>query len=108
MVKDTFDTIYQEGEDNGHLMVLNLHPWLIGQPFRVHYLKEALNYIMGHEGVWAATGSEIVEWYQQNHPAADEAAPSVLMVVVKDNLGKASSRTNEYYYAGSVTVNSLS
>ncbi len=68
MVKDSFDTIYQEGEENGRLMVLNLHPWLMGQPFRIRYLNYALDYMMGHIGVWAATGLEIVEWYRRNPP----------------------------------------
>ena len=68
MLKEAFDTVYQDGAENGRLMVLNLHPWLIGQPFRIRYLAEALGYIMGHEGVWAATGSEIVEWYRSNPP----------------------------------------
>jgi allantoinase len=68
MVKESFDTIYREGSENGRLMVLNLHPWLMGQPFRVRYLHKALDYIMGHREVWAATGSEIVEWYRANPP----------------------------------------
>ncbi len=68
MMKDSFDTVYREGETNGHVMVLHLRPWLTGQPFRVRYLSEALAYIMGHQGVWAATGSEIVDWYRSNPP----------------------------------------
>jgi peptidoglycan/xylan/chitin deacetylase (PgdA/CDA1 family) len=68
MVKESFDTIYQEGEENGRLMVLNLHPWLIGQPFRIRYLNDALDYVTSHQGVWAATGSEVVEWYLRNPP----------------------------------------
>ena len=31
-LKDSFDRLYLEGESNGRLMALNLHPWLIGQP----------------------------------------------------------------------------
>ncbi len=68
MLKDSFDTVYREGEENGRLMVLNLRPWLMGQPFRVRYLGRALEYIMGHRGVWAATGSEIVDWYRGQQP----------------------------------------
>ena len=68
MVKESFDTLYEEGADNGRLLVLHLRPWLMGQPFRVRYLKGALDYIMGHQGVWSATGSEIVDWYRRNPP----------------------------------------
>jgi allantoinase len=69
MLTESFDTIYQEGAENGRLMVLNVRPWLMGQPFRVRYLKPALAYITGHRGVWTATGSEIVEWYEQHPPS---------------------------------------
>ena len=70
MVKETFDTLYEEGANNGTLIVLNLRPWLTGQPFRVRYLNEALKYMLGHEGVWRATGSEVVDWYKENGPRA--------------------------------------
>ena len=66
MVKDTFDTLHREGASNGRLMALNLRPWLMGQPFRVRRLREALEYVMGHQGVWAATGSQIIDWYKAN------------------------------------------
>jgi allantoinase len=68
MVKESFDTLYREGAENGRLMVLNLRPWLMGQPFRVRYLDKALEYIMGHHGVWSASGSEVLEWYRANPP----------------------------------------
>jgi peptidoglycan/xylan/chitin deacetylase (PgdA/CDA1 family) len=68
MVQESFDTLYEEGAENGRLLVLVLRPWLMGQPFRVRYLKEALAYITGHEGVWSATGAEIVDWYCSHPP----------------------------------------
>tara|TARA_B100000809_G_scaffold149561_1_gene147084 strand:- start:9926 stop:10804 length:879 start_codon:yes stop_codon:yes gene_type:complete len=68
-VTDAFDTMYRESDTSGRLLTMNLHPWLIGQPFRIGYLEEALGHIMGHDGVWAATGSEIVDWFNNNPPA---------------------------------------
>jgi peptidoglycan/xylan/chitin deacetylase (PgdA/CDA1 family) len=70
MLKDGFETIYRDGESNGRVLALNLHPWLMGQPFRIGYLDDALGYMMGRQGVWAATGSEIVDWYKHNPPTA--------------------------------------
>jgi len=61
MIRETFDTLYREGETNGRLLVLNLHPFLIGQPFRIGCLDAALGYIVQRPGVWAATGAEIIE-----------------------------------------------
>jgi peptidoglycan/xylan/chitin deacetylase (PgdA/CDA1 family) len=68
-VTDAFDTMYRESDTSGRLLTMNLHPWLIGQPFRIGYLEESLGHIMGHDGVWAATGSEIVDWFNNNPPA---------------------------------------
>jgi allantoinase len=68
MLKQGFDTMYRDGSSSGRLMVLNLHPWLIGQPFRIGVLDDALGHIMRHQGVWAATGSEIIDWYQAHSP----------------------------------------
>jgi peptidoglycan/xylan/chitin deacetylase (PgdA/CDA1 family) len=70
MIKETFDTLYDEGATNGRMLVLHLHPWLIGQPFRIGYLDAALGHIMHHRGVWVATGSEIIDWYRRNRSSA--------------------------------------
>jgi allantoinase len=64
MVEDTVDCLLEEGSESGRLLVLNLHPYLIGQPFRVKYLERALASIMRHrDAIWFATGTEIVDWY---------------------------------------------
>lgn len=65
-----FDRMYRDGAQTGRLLVLNLHPWLIGQPFRIGYLDAALGEMVRRQGVWAATGAEITEWYRQHPPAA--------------------------------------
>jgi hypothetical protein len=70
MIKETFETLYDEGATNGRLLVLHLHPWLIGQPFRIRCLDEALGHILRPQGVWAATGSEIIDWYRSHRPVA--------------------------------------
>jgi allantoinase len=70
MLKESFDTLYQDGAENGRLLTLNFHPWLMGQPFRSRYLHDAIGYIMRQQGVWAATGAAIIEWYRQ-HPPGD-------------------------------------
>ena len=64
MLTESCDVLYENGSDNGRLLVLNLHPWLIGQPFRINYLDEALSTIMNTPLIWAATGSEVTNWYR--------------------------------------------
>jgi allantoinase len=70
LLGESFDRLYRDGARNGRLLVLNLHPWLIGQPFRIGYLDDALGTMMRRQGVWAATGAEIIDWYRQHPPAA--------------------------------------
>ena len=62
-IKDQFDVLYEEGAVSGQVMAIALHPFLIGQPFRIRYLDKALEYITGPQDVWFATGSEIAHWY---------------------------------------------
>ena len=70
MLKEGFDSLYQDGAQNGRLLVLHLHPWLIGQPFRIGYLDDALGHMLQRQAVWAATGAEIADWYRRNPPVA--------------------------------------
>ena len=59
-IKRQFDTLYAEGARSGRVMAICLHPYLIGVPHRIKGLDDALSYIAAHDGVWFATGSEIV------------------------------------------------
>jgi len=65
LVCEAFDVLYREGLDSGRLFALPLHPWCIGQPFRVKYLDQVLAHVRRYDGVWAATGAEIAAWYRQ-------------------------------------------
>jgi hypothetical protein len=64
-IRDEFDTLYAEGEVHGRVMNIAVHPFIMGQPHRIEALAEALQYILGHDGVWCATGAQIVDWYRQ-------------------------------------------
>lgn len=65
MVTEAFDRLHHDGAATGRLLVLNLHPYIIGQPFRIKHLDAALGHIVRKKGVWVATPQEIVEWYLQ-------------------------------------------
>ena len=60
-IRRQFDTLYAEGEKSGRVMAICLHPYLIGVPHRIGGLDRALQYIASHQGVWFATGEEILE-----------------------------------------------
>jgi allantoinase len=70
MLTDSFEQLYRDGARNGRLLVLHLHPWLSGQPFRSRYLDKALGTMVRRLGVWPATGNEIIDWYRQHPPIA--------------------------------------
>ena len=58
-----FDVLYEEGAESGRVMAICLHPFLTGVPHRIRALDTSLEYICGHDKVWKATGSEIVDHY---------------------------------------------
>ena len=64
-IRDAFDVLYDEGAKSPRVMSIALHPFLIGSPHRIRYLDRALEYIAGHDKVWFATGSEIIDAYRQ-------------------------------------------
>jgi peptidoglycan/xylan/chitin deacetylase (PgdA/CDA1 family) len=60
-VLDQFSVLYGEAENQGgRIMAITIHPWMSGQPHRIGALEQALARIMEHEGVWSATGAEIL------------------------------------------------
>ena len=62
---DQFNLLYQEASaDQGRVMAISLHPWIIGQPYRIAALEQALDHMLRHRGVWSATGSQILDAWQ--------------------------------------------
>ncbi|MEI7784175.1 MAG: polysaccharide deacetylase family protein [Betaproteobacteria bacterium] len=64
-IRDEFDVLYAEGAEHGRVMNIAVHPFIMGQPHRIDALEQALQYIRSHDGVWFATGAQIVDWYRQ-------------------------------------------
>jgi allantoinase len=62
-----FDRFYAEGEEQGRVMCIPIHPFILGQPHRVRHLDAILKHIASHDRVWAATGVEIADWYSANY-----------------------------------------
>ena len=67
MIKDQFDTLYQEGVDQARIMCITTHPFLIGMPFRIGWLDKALDYMKSHKDVWFTTSGEIASWYYEKY-----------------------------------------
>jgi peptidoglycan/xylan/chitin deacetylase (PgdA/CDA1 family) len=63
-VLDQFDVLYADSRKQPRVMGIPLHPMISGQPLRIKYLQRAIAHMKEHQGVWFATGSEIVDAYQ--------------------------------------------
>ena len=55
----------REGRESARLMAFRLHPWLIGQPFRIGYLEDALAQLADLPGVWPTTLDEIARVFPE-------------------------------------------
>ena len=51
--------------EGGRSFMLSLHPWVIGQPHRVRYLRDALDRLCAVDNFWSATASEIADHCRQ-------------------------------------------
>jgi len=65
--KRQFDVLMEEGSDSGRVMCIALHPYIIGQPYRINYLRQILDYVARHEGTWMTTADEIADHYLRHY-----------------------------------------
>lgn len=77
-LKDSFDTLYAEGETMPRMMSIGLHCRLVGRPGRAAALARFLDYVKSHDRVWVATRQAIAEHWVMNHPPAEGWRPSRL------------------------------
>jgi allantoinase len=64
---DALETMTQR-EESARMIVLNLHPWLTGQPWRMSFVESLLAEIVGMRGIWFAGTGDIAAWYRQLNP----------------------------------------
>lgn len=77
-LKDSFDTLYAEGESAPKMMSIGLHCRLVGRPGRAAALARFLDYVQSHERVWVATRLDIARHWIATHPPAGGWKPSGL------------------------------
>ena len=75
-LKDSFDTLYAEGDDRPKMMSVGLHCRLVGRPGRAAALARFLDYVRGHARVWVATRLDIARHWIKTHPPEGGYAPS--------------------------------
>ncbi|MFV8461399.1 allantoinase PuuE [Vibrio campbellii] len=67
-LKDTFDTLYMEGETAPKMMSVGLHCRLIGRPGRIAALRRFLDYVKEHDSVWLCRRIDIANHWHKHHP----------------------------------------
>ncbi|KAJ3325671.1 hypothetical protein HDV06_003441 [Boothiomyces sp. JEL0866] len=67
-LKNTFDILYEEGDESPKMMSIGLHCRLVGKPGRAAALVKFLEYISGFPDVWVATREEIANHWRSVHP----------------------------------------
>jgi OHCU decarboxylase len=77
-LKDTFDTLYAEGETAPKMMSVGLHCRLVGRPGRAAALARFLDHVASHDEVWVATRLDIARHWVKRHPPPGGYVPSRL------------------------------
>jgi OHCU decarboxylase len=77
-LKDSFDTLYAEGEDAPKMLSVGLHCRLVGRPGRAAALGRFLDYVQSHERVWVATRLDIARHWVMHHAPPGGWKPSRL------------------------------
>ena len=75
-LKDSFDTLYAEGDTAPKMMSVGLHCRLVGRPGRAAALARFLDYVLAHERVWAARRVDIARHWIRTNPPVGGYRPS--------------------------------
>ena len=66
-LKDSFDSLYDEGKTNPKMMSVGLHCRLIGRPGRIQSLKKFLDYVLKFDDVWICKRIDIAKHWIKNY-----------------------------------------
>ena len=69
-LKDSFDTLYAEGDVAPKMLSVGLHCRLVGRPGRAASLARFLDYVLSHDQVWVPTRLDIARHWIRKHPPA--------------------------------------
>lgn len=67
-LRDTFDTLYEEGSRIPRMMSVGLHCRLVGRPGRIRALVRFIDHAQSHEGVWFCRRVDIARHWREHHP----------------------------------------
>ncbi len=67
-LKDSFDVLYAEGDEQPRMMSIGLHCRLLGRPGRTRALQRFLDHIEAHDRVWICKRVDIARHWKAVHP----------------------------------------
>jgi putative urate catabolism protein len=67
-LRDTFDTLYEEGERAPRLMNVGLHCRLVGRAGRFAALRRFVAHVQNHDRVWLCRGIDIARHWREHSP----------------------------------------
>ena len=77
-LKDSFDTLYDEGDTAPKMISIGLHCRLVGRPGRAASLKRFIDYVLSHDRVWVPTRIDLARHWIRKHPPAGGWKPARL------------------------------
>ncbi|EIJ45327.1 xylanase/chitin deacetylase [Herbaspirillum sp. GW103] len=70
-LKDSFDVLYEEGEEAPKMLSIGMHCRLLGRPGRFRALQRFLDYVQSHDKVWICRRIDIAEHWKKTHPFSE-------------------------------------
>jgi putative urate catabolism protein len=74
-LRDSFDTLYAEGETTPRMMSIGLHCRLVGRPGRIRALERFMDHALAHDRVWFCRRIDIARHWRERFPAPASPAP---------------------------------
>ena len=66
-LKDSFDELYEEGQEHPKMLNVGLHCRIAGRPGRTRSLRRFLKYVLQHEDVWLCRRIDIAKHWHKHH-----------------------------------------
>jgi len=66
-LRDAFDFLYREGEEQPRMLSIGLHCRLVGRPGRAAALERFLQHVRAHDRVWFARRIDIARHWMEHH-----------------------------------------
>lgn len=67
MIIDNYEELISHSDNRPVVMGIAVHPYIIGQPHRMHHLRRALNHVYGDKKCWKTTPGRIAQYVTENN-----------------------------------------